>query len=73
MSNLNVSTFLPSLGKVSRTLFFEKNKFKNSQGMFKQIFLLKIFTKKILGTNVHKMYECDKNQMPYYNVIFFKK
>ncbi len=26
-----------------------------------------------LGTNVHKTYECDKNQVPYYNVKYFKK
>jgi hypothetical protein len=25
-----------------------------------------------LGTNVHKMYECDKNQVPYCNVKCFK-
>jgi hypothetical protein len=33
----------------------------------------KIFTTNTLCVNVYKMYECDKNQMRYYNVIFFKK
>jgi len=33
--------------------------------MFKQIFWPKIHTINTLGTNVHKMYECDKNQVPY--------
>jgi len=26
-----------------------------------------------LGTNVYKMYGCDKNQMPYYNVKWLQK
>jgi hypothetical protein len=26
-----------------------------------------------LSNNVHKMYECDKNQVPYYNVKSFEK
>jgi len=34
--------------------------------MFKQLFLAQDF-------NVYKMYECDKNQMPYYSVKSFKK
>jgi hypothetical protein len=32
------------------------------------MFLAKILTANTLGTNVHKMYECDKNQMLYCNV-----
>jgi hypothetical protein len=41
--------------------------------MFKKHFWPNIFITNTLDTNVHKMYECDKNQVPYYNVIFFKK
>jgi hypothetical protein len=41
--------------------------------MFKQFFWPKILTTNTLSTNVHKMYECDKNQVPYYNVKIFKK
>ncbi len=33
----------------------------------------KILTTNTLNTNVHKMYECDKNQVPYCNVKNFKK
>jgi len=38
--------------------------------MLKQIFLAQDFYHKHLYV---KMYECDKNQMPYYNIMFFKK
>jgi hypothetical protein len=41
--------------------------------MSKQIFWPKILITNTLGTNVYKMYECDKNQMPYYNVKGFTK
>jgi hypothetical protein len=41
--------------------------------MFKQKIQPKILTTNTLGPNVHKMYECDKNQVPYYNVKSFKK
>jgi len=41
--------------------------------MSKQIFLSKIFTKNTLCANVYKVYECDKNQMPYCNVKKFLK
>jgi hypothetical protein len=37
--------------------------------MFGQLFLAQKFYHKHL--NVYKMYEYGKNQMPYYNVIFF--
>jgi len=33
----------------------------------------KIFTTNTLCVNVYKMHECDKNQMPYYNVKSFKE
>ncbi len=35
--------------------------------------LTKILTTNTLDPNVHKMYECEKNQMAYCNVMFFKK
>jgi len=35
--------------------------------MFKQFFLAQDFTTNIVCDNVYKMYECDKNQFPYYN------
>jgi len=38
-----------------------------------KFFWPKILTTNTLGTNVQKMYECDKNQVPYYNVKSFKK
>jgi hypothetical protein len=50
-----------------------KKMFKGLGKMSKQIFLLKIFTTNTVCTNVHKLYECDKNQMPYYNVKTLKK
>jgi hypothetical protein len=33
----------------------------------------RIFTTNTLGTNVYKMYECDKNKVPYCNVKVLKK
>jgi hypothetical protein len=41
--------------------------------MFKQLFWPKIFTTNTLCANMYKIYECDKNQMLYYNVKCFKK
>jgi hypothetical protein len=41
--------------------------------MFELFFWPKILITNILGTNVHKMYECDKNQAPYCNVKNLKK
>ncbi len=41
--------------------------------MSKIIFWPNIFTTNMSCANVYKMYECDKNQMPYHNIIFFKK
>jgi catechol-2,3-dioxygenase len=40
-------------------------KFKHSQRMFKQLFLAQNFYHKHLCANVYKMYEFNKNQMPY--------
>jgi hypothetical protein len=41
--------------------------------MSKQLFWPKIFITNILYANVYKMYECDKNQMPYCNVKSLNK
>ncbi len=41
--------------------------------MFKQLFWPKPFITNTLCANVYKAYECDKNQMPCYNVESFKK
>ncbi len=41
--------------------------------MSKIIFWPNSFTTNMSCVNVYKMYECDKNKMPYCNVIFFKK
>jgi hypothetical protein len=74
MSNLNkfkdsYQVFEKNLGlccmrkKSSRT----HKKFPN------KFFWPMIFTLNTLCVNVYKMYECDKNQMPYNNVKSFKK
>ncbi len=41
--------------------------------MSKFFFWPKSFITNILCVNVYKIYECDKNQMPYYDVKIFKK
>jgi hypothetical protein len=41
--------------------------------MFKQFFWPKSFTTNTLCANMYKIYECDNNQMLYYNVKSFKK
>jgi hypothetical protein len=40
--------------------------------MYKQIILLQYFYHKHLNYYVYKMFKCDKNQMPYYNVQNYK-
>jgi hypothetical protein len=50
------------------------NKGSKTHKEYLNIFLgHKILTTNTLGTNVHKIYECDKNQVPYCNVKKFKK
>jgi hypothetical protein len=42
--------------------------------MSKQFFLAQdFFITNTLHVHVYEMYECDKNQMPYCNVRFFRK
>jgi hypothetical protein len=61
------------LEKKSRTLFHEEKKGSRiHKKCINNFFWPKIFTTNTLCANVHKMYECDKNQMPYYNVKSLK-
>jgi hypothetical protein len=46
---------------------------KTHKECLNKLFWPKIFTTNTLHVNVYKMYECDKNQMPYCNVKSFKK
>jgi len=54
-------------------LFLKKKSSKTHKECLNKFFWRKTFTTNTLGTNLHKMYECDKNQMPYCNVKSFKK
>jgi len=74
MSNLN--TFQNSyqiLEKNTRLYFLRKKSLKTHNECLHKVFWPKILTIDTLGTNVHKMCECDKNQVPYCNVKKFKK
>jgi hypothetical protein len=53
-------------------LFFKKSS-KIHRECLNNFFWPKILSTNTLGINIHKMYECDKNQMPYCNVKNFKK
>ncbi len=59
--------------KKSRTLSHEKNNSKTRKECLNNFFWANIFTTNTLCANVYKMYEHDKNQMPYCNVKSFKK
>ncbi len=48
-----------------------ENNFRSHKECLNNIFWPKSFTTNTLCINVYKMYECDKNQMPCYNVIIF--
>ncbi len=65
--------FLPSPRKKFKTLSFTKKSSKTHKECLNKFFWPNILTTNTLGINVHKMYECDKNQMPYCNVKSFKK
>jgi len=54
-------------------LSFEEKKFQGFIRNVLKTFWPKILTTNTLGANVHRMYECDKNQVPYCNVKSFKK
>jgi hypothetical protein len=61
------------LEKKSILCFLRKKSSKTHKECLNKFIWHKIFITNTLGINVHKMYECDKYQMPYYNVKKFKK
>jgi hypothetical protein len=74
MSNLN--KFMDSYQVFEKNLGFCHMRKKSSmthKECLNNFFWPKIFTTNTLCVNVYKMYECEKNQMPYCNVIFFHK
>jgi len=54
---------LPSLVKNPRLCFLKNKSSKIHKECLNKFFWLKSLTTNTLGTNVHKMYECDKDQM----------
>ncbi len=74
MSNLNkFKDSYQVLEKNPRLCFMRKKSSKTHKECLNKFFWPKIFTTNTLCVNVYKMYECDKNQMPYYNVEGLKK
>jgi hypothetical protein len=74
MSNLNkFQNYYKSLEKNSRLFLLKKKGSKTHKKCLNKYFWPKILTTNTLGTNVYKMYGCDKNQMLYYNVNGFEK
>jgi len=74
MSNLNKfkDSYQVLEKKIQKFVSWEKKSSRTHQECLNNFFWLKIFITNTLCTNVYKMYECDKNQMPYYNVKCFK-
>jgi hypothetical protein len=75
ISNLNKFQDSYQVLEKNLGLCFEKKKrgSKIHKECLNKFFWPKILTTNTLGINVRKIYECDKNQMPYCNVIFLKK
>jgi hypothetical protein len=74
MSNLNkFQNSYQILEKNTRLYFLRKESSKTHKECLHKFFWPKILTTNTLGTNAYKIYECDKNQMPYCNVKIFKK
>jgi hypothetical protein len=74
MSNLN--KFMDSYQVLETNLglcFTRKKSSRIHKECLNHCFWPKIFTTNTLCVNVYKMYECDKNQMPYCTVKSFKK
>jgi hypothetical protein len=74
MSNLNkLKDFYQIFEKNSRLCFMRKK----VQGLIRNVLNIFIGPRSLSPTplcaNVYKMYECDKNQMPYCSVKKFKK
>jgi hypothetical protein len=73
MSNLNKFKDSYQVLEKNPILSHEKKKSKIIHKECLNFFWPKNFTTNTLFAIVYKMYECDKNQMPYCNVIFFNK
>ncbi len=73
MSNLNkIKDSYQVLEKNPKLCLMRKNNSKIHKECLNNFFLSKIFTTNTLCANVHKICECDKNQMSYYNVKSFQ-
>jgi hypothetical protein len=73
MSNLNkFQNSYQVLEKKKKLCFLQKRSSKIHKECLNNLFWHEVLTKNTLGTNEHKMYECDKNQMPYCNIKSFK-
>jgi hypothetical protein len=59
---------MKSLKKIQDFVSWEKKNSRTHKECLNNFFWFKIFTTNNLCVNLYKMYECDKNQMPYYNV-----
>ncbi len=69
MSNLNkFKDSYQVLEKNPKLCFMKEKNSRTHKECLNKFFWFKIFTTNTLCVNVYKMYECDKNQMPYYNV-----
>jgi len=74
MSNLNKFKYSYEVFEKKLGLcFMRKKRLRIHKECLNNFFWPKIFTTNTLCVNVYKMYEGDKNQMPYYNVKSFKK
>jgi hypothetical protein len=74
MSNLNkFKDSYQVLEKSPKLCLIRKRSSKTYKECLNFFFWPKILTINTLCANVCKMYECDKNQMPYYNVKSYKK
>ncbi len=74
MSNLNKFKDSYQVLEKNPRLSFMIKKVQGSYGMSKQLLLAQDFLPQtLLCVIVYKVYECDKNQMPYCNVESFKK
>ncbi len=64
--------FLSSPRKKSKILFLQKKSSKTHKECLNKCFWPKIPITNTLGTSVHRMYKCEKNQVPYCNVKISK-
>jgi hypothetical protein len=73
MSNLNKFHDSYQVLKKSKALSLEKKKSSRiHKECLNKLFLPKILTANTFDTNVHKMHECDKNQVRFCNVKSFQ-